>query len=92
MPSRYESRRPRTSATTPGWHLEEYEPGGEEGVRSKCLRVGEPGVEQEERVDPPDERRCQRVKQEQQEIDALHAPGASVHDTLTTRPFRSFAC
>ena len=43
-------------------------------------------MRQEERVDPPDERRRQRVKQEQQEIDALHAPGASVHDTLTTPP------
>ena len=34
-----------------GWHLEEDEPGGEEGVRGKSLSIGESGVEAEELVD-----------------------------------------
>ena len=45
-----------------------------------------PGVEQKEGVDPPDERRRQRVQQEQKQIDPLDAPGAGVHDRSRRLP------
>ena len=52
----------------PGRDLEEHHPGGEEGVGRERLGVREPGVEQEDRVDPPDERRRQRVAQHQDQV------------------------
>ena len=64
----------------------EDEPGGEERVRGKACVLVSPASREEERVDPPDERRRQRVQQKQDKIDALNALGASVQDAVTTPP------
>ena len=58
-----------------GGHLEEDHPDGEERVGRERLEVGEPGIEQEDRVDPPDERRGQRVPEQEHEIDPLDGGG-----------------
>ena len=55
----------------PGRHLEQHHPRGEEGVGGERLQVREPGVEQEDRVDPPDQRRRQRVPEQEQAVGAL---------------------
>ena len=52
----------------PGRHLEQHHPGGEERVGRERLEVREPGVEQEDRVDPPDQRRGQRVPEQEHEV------------------------
>ena len=49
-----------------GRHLEQHHPAREEGVGRERLHVREPRVEQEDRVDPPDERRRQRVAEEEE--------------------------
>ena len=55
----------------PGRNLEDHLAEGEERVRGEGFRVVQPGVEQEDRVDPPDERRRQRREQGQDEIGSL---------------------
>ena len=65
-PSRNEKRRPRVSATTPVGTSKITCPTREEGVRGEGLGVAEARVEQEERVDAPDERRRERREQRQQ--------------------------
>ncbi len=54
-----------------GGNLEDHHPDGEEGVGGERLGVVEPGIEQEERVDAPDERGSQGRQQRQQQVDAL---------------------
>ena len=66
VPSRYDTRRPIVSATIPVGTSKMTMPDGEEGVGRERLEVREPGVEQEDRVDPPDERRRQRVAEQEQ--------------------------
>ena len=58
-----------------GRDLEEHLPDREERVRREGLRVVQAGVEQEDRVDPPDERRRERREEGQDEIRALDVPG-----------------
>ena len=48
-----------------GRHFEQHQTGGEERVGRKRLRIAQPRVEQEQRVDAPDERSGQRVQQQQ---------------------------
>ena len=62
-----------------GRDLEDHHAGREEGVGGERLQVAEPGVEQEERVDSPDERGGQRVAEHQHEIRALNAAGQLIH-------------
>ena len=59
----------------PGRHLEQHHPGREERVCRERLQVGEPRVEKEDRVDPPDERRRQRVPEQEQKVGALYGAG-----------------
>ena len=54
-------------------------PGREECVRDKRLGVGQSGVEQEQRVDAPDERRRERLKEHQQQVRPLNRTGRGVH-------------
>ena len=75
VPSRYEMRRPQVSATTPVGTLEEDHAGREERVRRERLEVAQPRVEQEERVDPPDERGRERVAEHQRQVGPLDAAG-----------------
>ena len=63
----------------PGRHLEQHHAGGEEGVGGERLEVAEAGVQQEEGVDPPDERGRQGVAQHEGEVDALDLAGGGVH-------------
>ena len=58
-----------------GGHLEDHHAGGEEGVGGERLCVAQAGVEQEERVDAPDERGRERMEEEQQQVDALNPGG-----------------
>ena len=71
VPSRYDARRPTVSATMPVGTSKTHHADGEEGVGRERLEVGEPGVEQEDRVDPPDERRGQRVAEQEHQVDPL---------------------
>ena len=59
----------------PGRHLEQHHAGREERVGRERLEVREARVEQEDRVDAPDERRRQRVPEQQDEVGALDVPG-----------------
>ena len=63
----------------PGRDLEDHLPEGEEGVGRECLRVVQAGVEQEERVDAPDERGRERVQQRQQQVGSLDLAGRIGH-------------
>jgi hypothetical protein len=63
----------------PRRHLEQHHPGGEEGVRRERFQVREPGIEQEDRVDPPDQRRRQRVAEQQRQVGALYRAGGRHH-------------
>ena len=54
-----------------GRDLEDDLTGREERVRRERLEVGEAGIEQEDRVDAPDERRCQGRQQDEQQVDPL---------------------
>ena len=71
-----------------GRHLEEHHAGGEERVGGKRLGVAQPGIEQEQRVDAPDERRRERVEQQQEQVDVLNLAGRGVHD-VRSRPCSS---
>ena len=62
-----------------GRHLESDHPGGEECVRRERLQVAQPGVQQEERVDAPDERRGERVPEHERQVDALDASRERIH-------------
>ncbi len=75
----------------PGGHLEDDLAEGEEGVRRKGLRVAQARVEQEEGIDPPDERRGERRQQGQDQEGALDDAGlighrVTVPDRSVTRP------
>jgi len=59
----------------PGRHLEEDLADREEGVHREGLRVVEPGIEEEERVDAPDERGGQRREERQDEVGPLDGSG-----------------
>ena len=63
----------------PGRDLEDQHAGGEEGVGGEGLEVVEARVEQEDRVDPPDERGGERVAQQQHVVDALDGAGRGHH-------------
>ena len=60
--------------------LEDDHASGEERVRGERLEVGQAGVEQEERVDAPDERRGERVA-----LDLIEATVAPAGDTVYRR-------
>ena len=62
-----------------GRDLEEDHADAEERVGREGLRVAQAGVEQEERVDAPDERGGQRRQQRQDEVDALNGSGRIGH-------------
>ena len=62
----------------PGRHLEQHHAGGEERVGRERLEVREPGVEQEDRVDAPDQRRRERVPEQQHEVRALDLAGLGI--------------
>src|SRR5439155_653533 len=49
----------------PRRHLEDHHPGGEEGVRGEGFQLAEPRIEQEQGADPRDERRGQRVAEQE---------------------------
>ncbi len=55
-----------------GRHLEENHPGGEEGIGRERLEVREACVQQEDGVDSPDQRRCERVAEQKQEVGPLN--------------------
>ena len=78
-PSRNEKRRPAGVGDDAGRDLEDDLAEGEEGVGREGLRVVEAGVEQEERVDAPDERRRERREQGQEQIVALDRAGRVGH-------------
>ena len=77
-----------------GGHLEDHLADREEGVGRERLRVAQARVEQEDRVDAPDERRGQRRQERQDEIRALDrargvSHGSRCHPTdRTTRTNR----
>ena len=75
VPSRYDARRPTVSATMPVGISKIDHAEREEGVRGERLEVGEAGIQQEEGVDAPDERRRERVAEHQDQIGALDAAG-----------------
>ena len=56
-----------------GRHFEDDLPDGEERVRGEGLGVVQPGVEQEEGIDAPDERGRQRGEERQREVGPLNA-------------------
>ena len=88
-PSRNEKRRPRVSATTPVGTSKITWPTREERVRGECLGVAQAGVEQEERVDAPDERRRERREQRQHQVGSLDRPRLVRHrGTLPGLPDR----
>ena len=60
-------------------HFEDDLADREEGVRGERLGVAQARVEQEERVDAPDERRRQRRQQGEHEVRALDGSGVSGH-------------
>jgi hypothetical protein len=62
---------PEQVGDDPGRHLEQDHAGRERRVRGERLEVREPGVEQQHRVDAPDERRGERVAQLEQQVRAL---------------------
>ena len=68
----------------PGRHLEENHPGGEEGIGGERLEVREACVQQEDGVDSPDQRRCERVAEQQQEVGPLNRARGR-HDSRTLR-------
>ena len=78
VPSRYEPAAP-TVRDDPCRHLEQDHAGGEEGVRGEGLEVRQPGVEQEDRVDPPDQRRRERVPEHQDVVGARDGGGSGRH-------------
>jgi hypothetical protein len=65
-----------------GGHLEEDLACGEERVHAERLGVGEPRIEEKERVDPPDERRRQRRQKREQEVGRLDAACPRVHHAV----------
>ena len=58
--------------------LEEEHAGAEERVRGERLEVREARVEQEQRVDAPDERGGERVAERERVVDGLHTPGVGI--------------
>ena len=54
-----------------GRDLEQDLAGREERVRGECLRVRQARIEQEQRVDAPDERRGERRQERQRQVDPL---------------------
>ena len=60
-------------------HLEDDHADGEERIRREGLGVVEAGVEQEQRVDAPDEGGGQRREHRQQQVDALDVGGCRAH-------------
>ena len=85
-PAGTKRRRPRTSAITPVGISKSTSPAVKHAVAGERLGVAQAGVEQEQRVDAPDERRGQGVKQQQDQIDALHAPGVGAHSAMLPMP------
>ena len=63
----------------PGRDLEHHLPDREERVGRERLVLSRPGVEQEEGVDAPDERRGERGQQGQDEVGALDGSGGVGH-------------
>ena len=59
--------------------LEQHHAGAERGVRAERSEVAESRVEQEQRVDPPDEGRGEGVEEGQQQIDPLDPDAAVDH-------------
>ena len=70
-PSRNENRRPRVSATTPVGTSNSTWPTVKNALAANACGVVEPGVEQEQRVDAPDERRRQGREQGQDQVGPL---------------------
>ena len=64
--------------------LEDHHPGREERVGRERLQVREARVEQEERIDAPDERRGQGVPEQQRQVCALDPAGEVVHPSVLT--------
>ena len=79
-PSMNEKRRPLRVGDHAGGNLEDDHADGEEGVGREGLGVVEPGVQQEERVDAPDERGSQRRQQRQQQVDTLDLCRGRAHE------------
>ena len=72
-------RRSRNSRDDAGGNFEDDLAEAEERVGGECLGVAQPGIEQEERVDAPDERRGKRRQQRQDEVDPLDGSGRIGH-------------
>ena len=71
-----QEREPATTGVGdhPGRDLEQHLSDGEERVDREGLRVVQAGIEQEQRVDAPDERRRQGREQRQDEVGPLDRP------------------
>ena len=63
----------------PGRHLEDDLPESEEGIDRERLRVVETRVEQEQRIDAPDERSREGHEQGQDEVRTLDRAGRGGH-------------
>jgi len=54
-------------------YLEDHHAGGVSGIGDKRLGDAEPGIEQEEGVDPPDQGGGERLEKEENQLGSLHA-------------------
>ncbi|GAT88911.1 hypothetical protein CVCC1112_3570 [Paenarthrobacter nicotinovorans] len=59
-------------------YFEEDHAGCEESIGGEGLKVTQPGVQQEQGIDAPDERRRNRIAERQCEVDALDFAGVLV--------------
>ena len=56
-------------------HLEDHHPCRVGGIGDECLGQAEPGIEQEQGVDPPDQRGGQCLEEDQGQVGPLHCLG-----------------
>ena len=72
-----ENWRPARVGHDAGGDLEQHHPRREEGIGGEGLGVRQPGVQQEDGVDAPDDRRGEGADQGQRQVGPLDAPGGS---------------